>query len=124
MKTEPIPQTPFPVVAPTRVPKERYYDQGFYDLEAERLWPRVWQMACRVEHIPGPGDYHVYDIGGRSLLIVRTEPMADASFPDRRARRRPGTAMAAMIPMMATTMSSSMRVNPSCFCSFFTARSP
>src|SRR5687767_7824811 len=37
-----------------------------------------------------------------------------------RARSRPGIAIAAMMPMIATTISSSMRVNPSCFCSLFT----
>jgi hypothetical protein len=40
------------------------------------------------------------------------DPMADASFPDIRARSSPGTAMAAMMPMMATTINSSMRVKP------------
>ncbi len=46
--------------------------------------------------------------------------MADASLPDMRARSRPGTAIAAMMPMMATTISNSMRVNPSFFRMFFT----
>src|SRR5688572_15098657 len=46
--------------------------------------------------------------------------MADASLPDRRARSRPGTAIAAMMPMMATTISSSIRVNPSCLRILFT----
>ena len=46
------------------------------------------------------------------LLIARIEPMADASFPDMRARSNPGMATAAMIPMIATTMSSSMSVKP------------
>src|SRR3954471_5305034 len=45
-------------------------------------------------------------------LIARSDPIADASLPDMRARRRPGTAIAAMMPMIATTMSSSMRVKP------------
>src|SRR6185295_7602574 len=47
-----------------------------------------------------------------ALLTARSEPMADASFPAMRARRRPGTAIAAMIPMMATTISSSISVKP------------
>ena len=46
------------------------------------------------------------------LLIARSEPIADASLPDMRARSRPGTAIAAMMPMMATTISSSMSVKP------------
>ena len=39
--------------------------------------------------------------------------MAEASFADWRERSRPGIAMAAMMPMMATTISSSMSVKPS-----------
>src|SRR5438445_5838671 len=46
------------------------------------------------------------------LLIARSDPMAEASLPDMRARSRPGTAIAAMMPMMATTISSSMSVKP------------
>ena len=46
------------------------------------------------------------------LLMARSEPMADASLPDMRARSRPGTAIAAMMPMIATTISSSMSVKP------------
>ena len=34
------------------MPKERYFDPDFYRMEAEALWPRVWQMACRLEEIP------------------------------------------------------------------------
>jgi phenylpropionate dioxygenase-like ring-hydroxylating dioxygenase large terminal subunit len=49
----------------------RYTSQSFFEQECERLWPRVWQVACREEDIPAVGDFHVYDIVGRSLLIVR-----------------------------------------------------
>lgn len=49
----------------------RYTSQAFFDLEAERLWPRVWQMACREEEIPEPGDTVVYDIVGKSFLVTR-----------------------------------------------------
>ena len=38
--------------------------------------------------------------------------MADASFPDILARCKPGIAIAEMIPMIATTISNSMSVNP------------
>src|SRR4051812_40016786 len=41
--------------------------------------------------------------------------MADASLPAMRALSRPGTAMAATMPMMATTTSSSISVNPFAF---------
>src|SRR5258707_7076004 len=45
-------------------------------------------------------------------MMVRVSPMTAASFAATLARSRLGMAMAAMIPMMATTIRSSMRVNP------------
>jgi len=36
--------------------------QNFADLEAERLSPRVWRMACREEEIPTVGSFYAYDI--------------------------------------------------------------
>ncbi|MGO9605334.1 MAG: aromatic ring-hydroxylating oxygenase subunit alpha [Candidatus Binataceae bacterium] len=53
---------------------ERYTSRDFFDLEVERLWKRVWQMACRKEDIPNVGDHLIYDIAGMSFLVVRTEP--------------------------------------------------
>ena len=58
---------------PDRVGKERYFDADFYDLECERLWPRVWQMACRLEEIPAPGDAVEYEILDQSVIVVRTD---------------------------------------------------
>jgi phenylpropionate dioxygenase-like ring-hydroxylating dioxygenase large terminal subunit len=56
------------------VPKEVYYDKDFAALEAERLWPFVWQVAAREEEIPNVGDYVVYDILKDSIVVVRTAP--------------------------------------------------
>lgn len=50
----------------------RYVSQSFHALEAKRLWPATWQMACRVEHIPNPGDYCVYEVCDISLIVVRS----------------------------------------------------
>src|SRR5579864_977336 len=63
---------PFPVVDPERIPVKRYYDEEFYKLECERLWPHVWQMACRLEQIPNVGDWVEYTNIGKSVLVVRT----------------------------------------------------
>jgi nitrite reductase/ring-hydroxylating ferredoxin subunit len=52
----------------------RWFSRAFFELEAERLWPRVWQMVCREEHLPEVGDTVVYDIVGRSVLVVRSAP--------------------------------------------------
>jgi phenylpropionate dioxygenase-like ring-hydroxylating dioxygenase large terminal subunit len=56
------------------VPKERYTSREFACLEMERLWPRVWQVACREEELPEVGDFVEYAIGDQSILIVRTAP--------------------------------------------------
>ncbi len=64
---------PFAVTQPDRIPAKRYYDREFYELEKERLWPRVWQMACRLEEIPAKGDFVVYDIFDQSVIVTRID---------------------------------------------------
>jgi phenylpropionate dioxygenase-like ring-hydroxylating dioxygenase large terminal subunit len=56
-----------------RIPARRYYDQEFFELERERLWPHVWQMACRLEEIPEVGDFVEYEILDKSVIMVRTK---------------------------------------------------
>lgn len=63
---------PFRVVDPERIPAKRYHDEEFFKLEQERLWPHVWQMACRLEEIPEIGDYAEYRILDKSVIVVRT----------------------------------------------------
>jgi phenylpropionate dioxygenase-like ring-hydroxylating dioxygenase large terminal subunit len=60
--------------APAEVAVARYTSREFFDLEVERLWKRVWQMACREEDIANVGDSIVYDIAGMSFLVVRAAP--------------------------------------------------
>ncbi|MGO9512677.1 MAG: aromatic ring-hydroxylating oxygenase subunit alpha [Steroidobacteraceae bacterium] len=64
---------PYAIERPNLIPAQRYYDARFYALECERLWPRVWQMACRLEEIPNPGDFVVYDILDQSVIIARVD---------------------------------------------------
>ena len=64
---------PFRVRDPELITARRYYDQRFFDLERERLWPHVWQMACRLEEIPQVGDWIEYRILDRSVIVVRTK---------------------------------------------------
>ena len=63
---------PHPIERPERIPAARYFDPAFFELERERLWPRVWQMACRLEEIPEVGDFVEYEILGQSVIVVRT----------------------------------------------------
>ena len=55
-----------------KVPTERYTSKEWHDREVERLWKRVWQMACHVDDIPEVGDYVVYDVAHLSWIVVRT----------------------------------------------------
>jgi phenylpropionate dioxygenase-like ring-hydroxylating dioxygenase large terminal subunit len=64
---------PFAVEVPDRIPKERYYDPGFFQQEVDLLWSRTWQMACRLEEIPQPDDFTEYRILDQSVLVVRTD---------------------------------------------------
>lgn len=81
---------------PTFVPVERYVSREFHELEKERLWKRVWQMACREEEIPAVGDHTNYDIAGMSVLVVRSAPDRIQAFRNiclhrgRQLKERPG----------------------------------
>src|SRR6201999_780328 len=68
----PLP-VPLAVESPDRIPKQRYYDPDFYAMEAELFWPRVWQMACRLEEIPKAGDFVEYEILNQSIIVVRLD---------------------------------------------------
>ncbi len=74
------------------VPGARYTTQEFFDLEMERLWPRVWQIACREEEIPHAGDFLEYTIGDQSILVVRSDAETITAFFNACAHR--GTRLA------------------------------
>jgi nitrite reductase/ring-hydroxylating ferredoxin subunit len=69
----PLKATPFPVTDLERIPTQRYYDEEFFRQECERVWPHVWQMACRLEQIPNVGDWIEYTILGQSVIVARTK---------------------------------------------------
>ncbi|HSM95798.1 MAG TPA: aromatic ring-hydroxylating dioxygenase subunit alpha, partial [Rhizomicrobium sp.] len=62
------------------VPASRYYDHGYFQKEVDRVWSRVWQMACREEEIAKVGDYQIYEIVGKSLIVTRTAPGTIKAF--------------------------------------------
>ncbi len=83
---------PFPMGEVSSVPAERYYDPGFAALEHERLWSRTWQMACRLEEIPSPGDFVEYAIGDQGLFVVRIDDHQIRAYEN--ACRHRGTELA------------------------------
>lgn len=71
---------PYAMEVPDRVPKERYFDPDFFQLEADLLWPRVWQMACRLEEIPQARDFVEYELLDQSIVVLRTDDMGVRAF--------------------------------------------
>lgn len=60
-----------PLTTPTRIPAARYTDPAFAELEHQRLWPCIWQIACTVDHVAHPGDVYELRSGWLSVLVVR-----------------------------------------------------
>ena len=58
-----------PKVRADYVPAEHYLSREIVQLEKQRLWPRVWQLACRLEEIPYVGDYVTYDVNDESVTL-------------------------------------------------------
>src|SRR5262245_11512825 len=55
------------------IPASRYIGREIHELEKQKIWKKVWQMACREEEIPEVGDAIVYDITDISILVVRAD---------------------------------------------------
>jgi phenylpropionate dioxygenase-like ring-hydroxylating dioxygenase large terminal subunit len=62
---------PFGGVRDDFIPASDYIDPAFAAIEAEHLWPFVWQMACREEELARPGDFVTYDILDESIIVLR-----------------------------------------------------
>jgi phenylpropionate dioxygenase-like ring-hydroxylating dioxygenase large terminal subunit len=56
---------------------DRYFSQAWHDEEVDRVWRRVWQMACHADEIRDVGQHVVYEIGDESLIVVRTGDAPD-----------------------------------------------
>ena len=64
-------KAPEPELSGTAVTGDRYYSRDFAQQEWDALWPRVWQVAGRVDQIPEAGDYLTWQIGRDPILCVR-----------------------------------------------------
>lgn len=53
------------------IPTDVYVSEEIHARELETVWARSWQMVCRESAVGEPGSYAVYDIGDRSIIIVR-----------------------------------------------------
>jgi nitrite reductase/ring-hydroxylating ferredoxin subunit len=59
-------------IPPVVIPVEAYVSEDYARAENDKLWGKVWQIACRVEEVPNIGDFVTYDIVDESIIIVRS----------------------------------------------------
>lgn len=55
-----------------RIDAQAYCGADYARAEKDRLWPAVWQVACRAKELPDVGSQLVYDICDESILLVRS----------------------------------------------------
>lgn len=67
----PLVEGPVAHATPVAIPTYRYTSPDFAGLEMDRLWPRVWQLACTLDQVANVGDWYEYRLGPYSVLIVR-----------------------------------------------------
>ncbi|MDG2004081.1 MAG: aromatic ring-hydroxylating dioxygenase subunit alpha [Novosphingobium sp.] len=65
---------------PEEFDAEAYISRDFARLEGEKLWPKVWQHACRLEDIPEVGDFVTYDVMDDTIMVVRSSPDDISAF--------------------------------------------
>jgi phenylpropionate dioxygenase-like ring-hydroxylating dioxygenase large terminal subunit len=56
-----------------RAARSQYVDPAFAACEREAMWSKVWYIAGRVEEVPEPGDFLVYEGPVASILVTRDE---------------------------------------------------
>jgi choline monooxygenase len=69
-----------PDIGPSTLDADVYRDPERYELERTRILNRSWQIICRSEQIPNPGDHHVWSGHGESIVITRRPDGGLAGF--------------------------------------------
>jgi len=67
-------------LGPDFVPKGRYVDRAFLELEYTQLFPRSWQMVCREQQLASVGSVVEYGIGDQSVAVVRSAENEVSAF--------------------------------------------
>ena len=67
---------------PNEFPITRYTTREWHETEKEKLWARVWQYTCRTDEIPEIGDYYVYEIVGRTYIVMRSSENEIKAYPN------------------------------------------
>ena len=55
------------------LPYWTYFNEELFELEAEELFRKHWQIACHTSDIPKKGSYITFDLVGERALIIRDD---------------------------------------------------
>ena len=55
------------------MPSWTYFNEELFELEAEELFRKHWQIACHTSDIPKKGSYVTFDLVGERALIIRDD---------------------------------------------------
>ena len=69
----PVDKAPTPDLGTALIPKGRYTSRAFMELEWQRLWRKVWNLAGPEQVLEAPGDYFTTELGGESFIIVKQD---------------------------------------------------
>lgn len=69
-----------PDIGPSTLDANVYRDPERFELERIRVLNRSWQIICRSEQIPNPGDHHVWQGHSESIVITRRPDGGLAGF--------------------------------------------
>jgi phenylpropionate dioxygenase-like ring-hydroxylating dioxygenase large terminal subunit len=64
----------------TSLPAWLYSDPEFFEAEKAAIFRPSWQVACHLNDIPKPGDFHTFDFIGEMIVVVRGEDMVARAF--------------------------------------------
>lgn len=56
---------------PVTYPVEAFLSREYLEAEKKLLWPKIWQMAERLEDVPNVGDWFTYNVAEESVIIIR-----------------------------------------------------
>ena len=69
-----------PYLGSADVDIQRFISREWHEMERDLMWSKVWQFACREEHIPHDGDYIIYEICNKSYIVIRQADGSIKSF--------------------------------------------
>ena len=62
------------------LPAWTYSDPDFFAAEVKRIFRPAWQIVAHESDIAAPGDYHIFDYIGESILLIRGEDGVARAF--------------------------------------------